>query len=451
MTLFRLTATLSVTALCFGQIEIDRDGPVSGKELRVRNGARVTVMLINQSPFDTCQAEKKREELPEPSVVPSLLSLVSAAAGALTLFRIEQAPSGAPAGTRAETLGDQIDAHLGALNREVEAQKRLLDELQRDYQTEAGDLGAFFRTPYRNGKYEDSDFEADREAREKKISGLMGRSLVPTVAGGEASYAAVLRLFDRSQGSSAAWEAQMAAYTRQISLARSNLDCLKEAIGKLLEARSKLAVTLDYLQVLKKPRWGTEVKLNADSNAKISGSFSCVDTQTQKPTLEPVVFTVIYQDPPRLSLSAGVMVSSIEKNRIDQSPVVASRDGPSLKTELRLTESPSRPQVLPLFSLIQVRLGNTWNWRGREMSFNLTPGVGVNPNNAGNEGEFFSGASLGVGSLYLSAGAHIGHRLKPDGGFRIGDVLAEEVTNLPLRKPWCAGFGFAVTYRIPLK
>ena len=66
-------------------VTLDRAAPLSGKSVTVENGTNVTIVLINKSPFESCKNEVKREEIPDVSAVPKLLSLVSSLAGSFVV------------------------------------------------------------------------------------------------------------------------------------------------------------------------------------------------------------------------------------------------------------------------------------------------------------------------------------------------------------------------------
>jgi hypothetical protein len=432
------------------QIVIDRDSPMSGTILRVPNGRSALVTLVNKSPFEKCTADKKREEIPDPSAIPSLLSLISGAAGSLSLIPVPAPPRGAPP-SPSKSLDDQLVFALQSTSFEAIRVRGEFDKLQTAYKTEADALATFFQTPYRNGNGPGgAAFATDHGTRTTSLAAVL-TSTVPSLAGAEALYAGALKLLQKYQ-ETPGWDPEtLRLHAELLAMSRSHIDAEKDVQAKLSAARERLSAVAEYLKQIATPDWRQRFTIAADRNAKITGAVSCVDSQSQKATLDPVAFTIIFQDPPRFSLGAGVLISSLEKNSIGPASTVTTRptDLPTTAV-LKLVSSPTRPQVMP-FSLVHIRLGGVKKWQNRDLSFNLSPGIGVNPNNSGNEAEFFTGVSLGIGGFYLSGGAHIGHGLEPGGGFRIGDTLPNDIKTVPLVKPWKPGFGFAVTYRIPIK
>ncbi len=121
-----------------------------------------------------------------------------------------------------------------------------------------------------------------------------------------------------------------------------------------------------------------------------------------------------------------------------------------VKVHTEIRDHPGRPQVVP-FSFFNVRLGAPWRWKGRLMTFSVTPGVGVNSNNGPTTAEFFGGVSLAFGNFFVSAGAHVGHEIKPANGFQVGEKVPAELEEVPTETPWATKFAFGVSYRIPLK
>ena len=429
------------------QIVIDRSAAVSGRTVTVENGTKVTVVLIKQSPFESCKNDVKREELPDVSAVPTLLGLVKDLALSLTF------PAGAPA---AANSPEHIAAMLDELSTFATTQLTAADTLQKKYEAETKGLKAFYRTTYRLKAYtegaikDETAFEADRGARESAVATLDGEAS-PNTAGGEATYKAILAEFTVYARSAGATPAVISMLETKINRARTMLDALDKTVTVLDAAHTKLHSTLGYLQGLQTPAWQTSLPLRPDHNAKLTGSFSCTSDVSGQPSLDPpVLYTVTFQNTPRVSLTAGVLVSMVHRNSIALESVEDSRAGAAVTLHTEIREHPSRPQVVP-FSFINVRLGKARHWNDRQVTWNLTPGIGLNPNNGGTAAELFMGGSVGLGSLFLCAGAHVGHQLVAANGFSPLDRPPSDLKTVPVDTPWTSGLAFAVSYRIPLK
>jgi hypothetical protein len=430
------------------RIVIDRSVPVSGRTVRVDNETRVTVVLIKQSPFESCKNDVKREELPDVSALPTLLGLVKDLAGSLLI------PGGAPAA--AANTPEHIAAMLDALANAAAAQVTAADALQTQYDAEARSLKAFYRTTYRLKAYaagaikDETAFEADRAARETAVAAL-DRVALPNTAGGDAAYKAIFAEFTGYARTAAAPPAVVALLAAQIDRARTLLDALEKAIAALDAARTRLHSTRDYLLTLKNPEWETVAELTPDSNVKLTGSFACTSDVSGKPSLDPpVVYTVAFRNTPRLSLTAGVLLSTVPRNSIALESVDDSHTGAAVTLHTEIRDHRGTPQAVP-FSFINLRVAPAAHWNASAVTVNLAPGIGVNPNNGGASAEFFLGGAVGIGSLFLSAGAHVGHELRPANGFTVGDRPPPDLRSVPVETPWRAGLALAVSYRLPLK
>src|SRR5512140_3558084 len=67
------------------RIVIDYQQPVSGRSVSVENETPVTVVLQGKSPFDSCKNEAKREDIPDVSIVATLIGAVAKASGSMIL------------------------------------------------------------------------------------------------------------------------------------------------------------------------------------------------------------------------------------------------------------------------------------------------------------------------------------------------------------------------------
>src|SRR3954469_13004292 len=296
-------------------VVIDRSVPVSGRTVTVENETRVTVLLIKQSPFESCNNDVKREELPDVSAVPALLALVKDLAASLRF------PAAAPPAAAANTP-EHIASMLDAVARVAATQLAAADVLHTQYDAEANSLKAFYRTTYRLHAYatgaikDETAFEIDRVARAAAVTAL-DRLALPNTAGGDAAYKAILAEFTTYARSAAATPAVVASLEEQINRARTMLDGLEKAVAALDAAHTRLHATLDYLVTLKTPAWQTVAELTPDANVKLTGSFACTSDITGKPSLDPpVVYTVIFRNTPRLSLTAGILLSTVPRNSV---------------------------------------------------------------------------------------------------------------------------------------
>jgi hypothetical protein len=341
----------------------------------------------------------------------------------------------------------------------------LLDEMAGKYRKEGVALGRFFSTTFRRTKYDVLDpkvaeFHVERERRLASVTELLnlmpskqeiGKTpkSIPAASVADDLYAAALAVFRQYAASSEEDESVTEDLTNFLKTARGNIDLLKAAIGRFEAGRASLAQTETYLAQLQFATWEFAAPLTSDQNARLAGTVSCTFTKGDRISLEPVAWTVTFQDPPRLSLSLGFLVTPLPKQKSFVGAIATARTDANAVTPVSVVQQTSTaPQILPM-TLIQLRLNDGWNWSGRVVTINATPAVGINLNNK--EAEFFAGLSLGIGNFYVSGGAHIGHLEEPGGGFEVGDRPTAAVPTLPLSRPWTGRVAAAISYRVPLK
>lgn len=441
-------------------IRMDRDAPLSGRRVTVHNGTVVTFLLVHKSPFETCSLESKREEIVQPSAIPEVLKLLAGVAPSLELFTaaekdVTEVFSTLQAPRRAApvaTVPQQITTLLQNAMSTAQEQSRAAAALQQEYLRTVTDVSGFFGTPFRQSAgpadhppHDPAEFHRQQTKLLADVRAAKDRSL-PATAGAEASYAAALALFRRYETGPDPDTQQLSSLTQAIDLARGAIDALTEAVTTLKSARAALAGIEGHLDDLADSSWTFARMLTADQDARLTGAVSCVDARTKKTTLEPVAWTVTFQNTPRLTLSAGVMVSLIPKEHADIVQVATGRSGAVVDGAAEVRQTSSRPQLVPM-SYLHVRLGSGIATHDRLVTFGLAEGLGVNLSNK--EPEFFSGVSVAFGGFYVSGGFHIGHRERPGGGFTPGDRPSSNVT-LPVDRPWTARPALVFSYRIPL-
>lgn len=462
-----ITLLLPVLALPISAqtMEIDRRNPVSGKTLTTTNKANVTVVLKNKSPFETCTMDNKRDVIaPDTSAVASLISLGVSAAGAFTGFRIPSAspqPEPPPKPDAGKLIIDRLDALTAAVGQPSQpsdpnnptptipatGRSGSVGKVVNLYAEEAHALKGFFTT-----LPDPKTFETLRSASATAVDQLL-KATLPSTADLELLYKTILDLTSKYEADPAADANNLAAIHQKIELVRSQLDSLTGTLTDLTAARTKLKAVSDYLATLSMDHpdlWSKTFTLNADTDAKISGTISCSDTQTKEVTLTPVYFTVTYQNLPRFTVSAGVLISFVPKQTFAINAVLDSRStGTTATFHNEITEDKSRPQLVP-FSLANLRFKDWKHW-DHQFTLNYTAGFGVNPNGGTSEAEFAPvGLSLGIGSFYVSAVGHWARTPGLSGGFQVGDHVSSDVKSPPLMRSWNPGFAFGITYKLPL-
>lgn len=452
--------------------------------LRVPGRVQVTLRVDKLSPVHACSIEKKEEAVPEGSVAAGLLSLLTPVAGLFNFPKLpiqflaqEVTDTGslskllkAAQEQQKKTVGQIVAkddyfrllrSSILALNKEPEAtfQKHkeellvyltLLDELTPQSMSDAGpvvskecrdqsnlaaclkDLGEAGMTAesLMNGQLPGLEFSTEAV----KLASKFVEKLLPVL--GPDKLAQVASDLDR-----------LGATNRTLTDA---VDRLKEKLKTLRELRG----AIESFRAV----WYKDFPFRAASNLKVTGSASCKNSLTGAVSLEPTPYSITFQGLPRVTLSAGFLVSSLDKrgfsvaaDSITQTTATNAMTGATTTTNTvnyKIAEDNSRIQTMP-FSLVNLRVAD-WQWAGRSMTFNLSPGLGVNPGNR--ELEFGLGPSLGIGSAQVFAGVHLGRETTLDPRFSVGPspALVKDFT-VPVNRVWGRGFSFGLLYRLPLK
>ena len=176
-------------------------------------------------------------------------------------------------------------------------------------------------------------------------------------------------------------------------------------------------------------------------NKLLTLSATC-DT-SDKPALKLTQSVKItYQNPPRFSVSTGLVASSGVKSfglKTTQTGV-GSNGVVTTQTTVAVTGSPTA-QVIP-FSFFNLYLTGS-----RVLNLNAQLGLGVNPNLSSPKVEFFA-APIAVGwhDIYFAPGFHIGQHEKLTGGFATGEITT--LSKPPLGWSYYTGFGFSLSYNL---
>lgn len=456
-------------------IRIDRAAAtlVAPGTFQVASGTQVGILIYNKSPFETAKFEATRTEVaPPPDAAAGLLTIVgsatkaitlaSVAIGALRTSRQEANDAASPRGielARIESAArSSKESLIVKLLREIiQDRNGNQEEIQGNfdiYKQLDERLGAFFnRRDYCTEGIGQVDpvpsFDQLRLGLIASINGL-GSEPPISVEGEEANLKTAKKLLQElieSGSPTPDFPRQAAALVNQAS---GRIQLFKEGIANLNEARQEFAKTRDTLEGLQTAKCRQVIGVVADRQANIAGNIVITNLITGKPLPQQLYTKIGFRDLPRASLSAGILISPLEKRSFNTAQVfdglgATPTDPVGRHAEIR--GEASRPQVVP-FSFVNVRLMH-WRVGDRLYSFNLAPGVGVNPNGGTNEVEFAFGASFGVNNFYFFGGAHFGREANLVNGFSIGDRVPD-IFVPPVSRQWKTNFGFGVSYRLPL-
>jgi hypothetical protein len=149
------------------------------------------------------------------------------------------------------------------------------------------------------------------------------------------------------------------------------------------------------------------------------------------------------------SVSAGVAFSTIRQKEF---AIVKSSGGPgNPPVNIFGTTSDSKINPMPI-GMVHVRLAE---WQRHKYAVHGSFGVAGNiqgQSAGGSSAEFLPGVSFSFWrTMYVSVGPHIGTKAELGGGFKEGDIVPAEITNLDglIKRSRTVGFGFAVTFTKP--
>jgi hypothetical protein len=211
-----------------------------------------------------------------------------------------------------------------------------------------------------------------------------------------------------------------------------------------------------------------DFQLGTDWKNNDTGYFACVtDVDGKTATTTNIYYTLLYQDVPHWSASAGLLTSFLGKRVIGLTDQYAPPT-PATPATLTMPATPGTPNSNSIFAITgQARVQvfpmaflnyrflpylTTHYGRGRESELvwttNLSAGIGVNPNTGTNQPEFFAGLALGLNHLMLHPGIHFGRTENLTGGFAFNTPLASTVSTVPLNWGYHMAFSIGFSVRV---
>lgn len=169
-----------------------------------------------------------------------------------------------------------------------------------------------------------------------------------------------------------------------------------------------------------------EFDLPTDRKATITGVLFCVSDADGKPTTDNINYSVLYQDVPHLTASAGFLVSFLEKRDIGTTNVVTN-NAAGFNTLFAVTDR-AQAQALPIAYLnyrVLPALSKRWPKREDEMiiTTSVSAGFGINPNTGTAQPEFFTGLAFGFNRFMIHPGIHFGRQQSLGGGFALNTTV----------------------------
>jgi hypothetical protein len=160
---------------------------------------------------------------------------------------------------------------------------------------------------------------------------------------------------------------------------------------------------------------------------------------------------VLYQNVPRVSVSAGLLTTFLQKTIIGIQGVA----GPSNTSVnyFKVTDS-SRAQVFPM-AFFNLRtfgpLLTTWPGQPENelvIANSVSAGIGINPNTGTNQAEFFLGDAISFGRAYVHLGAHFGRTESLGGGFQLNTPSPTGLTSAPINWNYHVAFSVGLSVRL---
>lgn len=163
--------------------------------------------------------------------------------------------------------------------------------------------------------------------------------------------------------------------------------------------------------------------------------------------LAPIpMFTLECSHP--ISLSTGIAFSRLNEDEFGFENKVVLVDGNPTLDKFKVITSKKRSNFRPVpLLLINTRL---WDFSpDYSINFSFGAGVDIKTGKPGTDIEFLLGPSLKIQDrFFVTFGTHIGRVVKLAEGFNENDRVPGELTEVPTRKEYKAGFGIAFTYRV---
>jgi hypothetical protein len=245
-----------------------------------------------------------------------------------------------------------------------------------------------------------------------------------------------------------------------LSVAQDNLKMLQTAQTAVVTSFTALdKVYLDFQQRLNQRTikvldnvLAQDIHLPPDYGATDTGSITCLsDALATQATTDTISYSILYQNIPLFTVSAGLLITFQEKREIGTQPALVN--GTS-ETFFAVTDS-ARAQVFPMaFTNVRIAppiLKNYWGQPENELviTHNASAGIGVNSNTGTNQPELFAGYALGLNRVYIHLGAHFGRTESLGGGFALNTVVPTGFSgSAPINWSYHPAFSIGLSVRL---
>jgi hypothetical protein len=197
-----------------------------------------------------------------------------------------------------------------------------------------------------------------------------------------------------------------------------------------------------------------EFNLGTDRKATSPGYISCVsDIDGKTPTTTNINYSLLYQDVPHWSASAGLLTSFLEKKIIGVSNESTSGTSPPANMQVFRVTDRAQVQLIPMaYVNYRIAYKSSHYGKGKEdelvWTTHLSSGFGVNPNTGTNQPEFFLGLAFGMNHFMIHPGIHFGRTESLGGGYSLNAPVPMGLSTAPISWSYHPAFSIGFSVRV---
>ncbi len=449
--------------------------------IRVDDRSSVGLRLVNVSPIDVCSLSGRTPTpTTETNPMESLVTTISGlgAFGLSTSRASSYLNEVRPAIRTAPRLDDpeykrflEAAAHFDVSAQNVIAEQTLFQgSLDADLQALANYISADYRgTNWRLfHPKDDTKLDTIRSDFGNPVPSIADAALSQATLDEMTNWASDLHKKHDNDGTAESALRQMDATLAKekaiMSILSDNNTALKTAQGTvqtsyvaILKVYADFQRMLDQRVLTKSPADAYLIQdfpLGTDRKATVTGVLSCVsDVDGKTPTTDQINYSILYQNVPNLTASAGLLTGFLEK-RVIGITNVASTNAAGFKTIFAVTDS-AQAQIFPM-AYVNYRVlpycSTHWKKNSEDeliITTSLSAGFGINPNSGTNQPEFFAGAAFGFNRLMIHPGVHFGRTQNLGGGFTLNNTVPTGFTgNAPITWSYHPAFSIGFSVRV---
>ncbi|MGB9435053.1 MAG: hypothetical protein WBQ89_22600, partial [Candidatus Acidiferrum sp.] len=182
-----------------------------------------------------------------------------------------------------------------------------------------------------------------------------------------------------------------------------------------------------------------QFNLGTDRKDTSTGYISCIsDLDGKTATTTNINYSILYQDFPHWSASAGFLTSFLEKKIIGIANENVPGSSPPANMQLFGITDRAQVQFIPM-AYVNYRIlpyKSTRYGKGKEdeliWTVHLSGGFGVNPNSGSNQPEFFAGFAIGLNRFMFHPGVDFGRTQSLAGGYALNSPVPAGLTTAPI-------------------